>query len=267
MTNLFTDMKKRANLLVTFILLLITSAAFAQQSGDNMVSGSFHEATFSEFVQKIEAQTNYHFFYDASQFDSMTITISVSNAHLTSVLDKVFNGTRWRYTIDDENHVFVTKGFSLAADLPYGFFTGKTDTSEMTAKKESENLVYVSQAKKVNTEISVENKLYDIGFKRNETPKGNVNVAGYIRDDQTGESISGALIYKDNPHVQVSSDQFGYYSIILPAGRHTLHIIAPGMFDTKRQVMLYSNGKFDINMDEKVLKLKEVLVEAGKERN
>ena len=267
MINLFTDMRKGTNLLVTFILLLVASATFAQQPGDNLVSGSFHEATFSEFVQKIQAQTNYHFFYDASQFDSITITISVSNAHLTSVLDKVFNDTKWHYTIDNENHVFVTKGFSLAADLPYGFFNGKTDTSEMTAKKESDNSIYVSQAKKVNPDISVENKLYDIGFKRNEIPKGNVNVAGYIRDDQTGESISGALIYKDNPHVQVNSDQFGYYSIILPAGRHTLHIIAPGMFDTKRQVMLYSNGKFDINMDEKVLKLKEVLVEAGKERN
>ena len=39
------------------------------------------------------------------------------------------------------------------------------------------------------------------------------------------------------------------------------------MFDTKRQVMLYSDGKFDISMDEKVFKLKEVLVEAGKEKN
>ena len=128
MINLFTDMRKGTNLLVTFILLLVASATFAQQPGDNLVSGSFHEATFSEFVQKIEAQTNYHFFYDASQFDSITITISVSNAHLTSVLDKVFNDTKWHYTIDNENHVFVTKGFSLAADLTYGFFNGKTDT-------------------------------------------------------------------------------------------------------------------------------------------
>src|SRR6185437_1002418 len=112
--------KKGANLLVAILLLLVTPATFAQQPGDNLVSGNFHEATFSDFVQKIEAQTNYHFFYDASQVDSITITISVNNAHLTSVLDKLFDGTKWHYTIDKENHVFVTKGFSLAADLPYG---------------------------------------------------------------------------------------------------------------------------------------------------
>ena len=111
----------------------------------------------------------------------------------------------------------------------------------------------------MNKEISVENKLFDIGIRRNDVTKGNVNVAGYIRDAQTGESVSGALIYQDHPHVQVTSDQFGYYSLVLPAGRHILNIMSPGMFDAKRQVMLYSDGKFDIALDEKVLKLKEVI--------
>lgn len=267
MTNLFGNMKKVANLIVTFIVLFTATTAFAQESGNDLVSGSFHEATFSDFVQKVEAQTNYHFFYDASQFDSISITISVSKAHLASVLDKVFSNTPWHYIIDKENQVFITKGFSIAADLPYGFFNGKKDTTERIAKNESGISGYMNQPKKVKQEISVENKLFDVGIRRNEVPKGNVNVAGYIRDAQTGESISGALIYKDHPHVQVNSDQFGYYSIILPAGRHTLNIIAPGMYDAKRQLMLYSNGKFDINMDEKVVKLREVLVEAGKEKN
>jgi len=262
------NLKNRFHLTGLFIILLfITNGVFAQQSGDNLVSGNFHEATFNEFVQKIESQSNFHFYYDASQFDSITITISVTNAHLPSVLDKVFSNTNWHYTIDNENQVFITKGFALATQLPYGFFSGKEDTALLMAENETGGPAYMNQVKKAKQEISIENKMFEIGIKRNEVPKGNVNVAGYIRDAQTGESISGALLYKDHPHVQVNSDQFGYYSIILPAGRHTLNIIAPGMFDTKRQVMLYSNGKFDINMDEKVLKLKEVLVEAGKEKN
>ncbi|MEO8721049.1 MAG: TonB-dependent receptor plug domain-containing protein [Ginsengibacter sp.] len=261
-------MKKGTKLLFTFLLVLFSTATFAQQPGDNLVSGNFHESTFSDFVQKIKAQTNYHFFYDASEFDSISITISVNKAHLASVLDKIFSNTSWHYIIiDEENWVFITKGFSLASNLPYGFFNGKKDTTEITAKNESGISNYISQTKKVKQEISIENKLFDIGIKRNEAPNGNVNVAGYIRDAQTGESISGALIYKDHPHVQVNSDQFGYYSFVLPAGRHIINIIAPGMSGTKRQLMLYSDGKFDINMDQKVLRLKEVIVEAGKEKN
>jgi len=257
-------MKKGFCLFFSGMLLLLSLEGHAQQK-DNLITGNFHEVTFHEFVEKVEAQTDYHFYYDASQFDSVSITISIANAHLQAVLDQVFHNTQWHYTID-KNNVFITKGFTLAAHLPYGFFNGEKDTATLS-ENESGNVAYMKQAKKVTQAISVENKLFNIGIKRNGEPKGKVNVAGYIRDAQTGESISGALLYTDHPHVQVNSDQFGYYSIILQAGRHTLNIIAPGMFDAKRQVMLYSDGKFDIEMNEKVVKLKEVLVEAGKEKN
>jgi hypothetical protein len=258
---------KSGNFFILFLCVLFFSQNTFAQERENLVTGNFHEVTFNEFVQKVEAQTNYHFFYDASQFDSISITISVTNAHLQSVLDKIFSNTNWHYFIDKENHVFVTKGFVLSANLPYGFFTGEKDTASLIANNNGSTPGYMNQAKKAKQEISIENKLFDIGIKRNEVPTGKVNMAGYIRDAQTGESISGAFIYLDRPHVQVNSDQFGYYSLILPAGRHTLNVIAPGMFDTKRQVMLYSDGKFDIEMNEKVVKLKEVLVEAGKEKN
>jgi len=247
------------------LLLFFSLNTFAQQN-ENLITGNFNQVSFNDFVQKVEAQSNFHFYYNPSQFDSTTITISVTNAHLPSVLDRIFANTDLHYFIDKDNHVFITKGFSLAANLPYGFFNGEQDTTANIAKNESNSSAYISQ-KKAKEEISIENKLFNIGIKRNEVPAGKVNVAGYIRDAQTGESISGGVIYLDHPRVQVSSDQFGYYSLILPAGRHTLNIIAPGMFDTKRQVMLYSDGKFNIGMDEKVTRLKEVLVEAGKEKN
>jgi hypothetical protein len=258
-------MKTGICLFCSFTLLLFSLNSFAQDR-DNLISGNFHEITFHEFVEKVEAQTDFHFYYDPSQFDSLTITLAVSNAHLQAVLDKIFNYTKWHYTIDKDNQVFISKGFSLSANLPYGFFNGEKDTATLAVKNEGISN-YINQSKKAAQIISVENKLFDIGIKRNDVPKGKVNMAGYIRDAQTGESVSGALLYTDHPHVQVNSDQFGYYSIILPAGRHTLNVIAPGMFDAVRQVMLYSDGKFDIEMNEKVVKLKEVLVEAGKEKN
>lgn len=258
--------QRRIRLFSSIVLLFFSLNTFAQQN-DNLITGTFNEVNFNDFVKKVEAQTNFHFYYDPSQFDSTAITISVTNAHLPSVLDRVFSNTNWHYIIDKDNNVFITKGFSLSANLPYGFFNGEQDTASIVAKNEENISSLVNQPKKAKQEISVENKLFNIGIKRNEIPTGKVNVAGYIRDAQTGESISGAVIYLDHPRVQVSSDQFGYYSLILPAGRHTLNIIAPGMFDTKRQIMLYSDGKFNIDMDEKVTRLKEVLVEAGKERN
>ncbi|MEO8721534.1 MAG: TonB-dependent receptor plug domain-containing protein [Ginsengibacter sp.] len=247
------------------VLLFFSLTSFAQNP-DRLITGNFHEVTFHEFVEKVEAQTDFHFYYNAVQLDSLIITISVRNAHLQAVLDKVFYKTTFHYTIDRDNQVYITKDFTLSLNLPYGFFNGEKDTSTLDANNEGIS-DFTNQPKRVAQVISIENKLFTIGIKRNEVPKGKVNMAGYIRDAQTGESISGALLYTEHPHVQVSSDQFGYYSIILPSGHHTLNVIAPGMFDAMRQVMLYSDGKFDIDMNEKVVKLKEVLVEAGKEKN
>jgi hypothetical protein len=100
---------------------------FAQK--DNLITANFQNVSFDEFVQKVEAQTDYHFFYETKQFDSTAITIAVTKAHLASVLDKIFHNTQWHYTIDKNNNVFITQGFTLAAQLPFGFFNGEEDTS------------------------------------------------------------------------------------------------------------------------------------------
>ena len=80
-------MKQGICLFCLFTLLLFSLNSFAQDR-DNLISGNFHEITFHEFVEKVEAQTDFHFYYDASQFDSLTITIAVSKAHLQAVLTK-----------------------------------------------------------------------------------------------------------------------------------------------------------------------------------
>jgi len=260
-------MKQGIRILFYLFLLFYAGKSFAQQPKSDLVSGDFSRATFQQFVTKVEDQVPFHFYFDTTQLDSLIITISIMKAHLPAVLDQVFNKTDLHFAIDKQNNVFITKGFALPTELGTGFFSGKKDFIPKISGEFSGNPEYISQTPKLAQQISIENKLFEIGLKVNDIPKGNTNLAGYIRDAQTGEAINGAMIFVEKPYIQVASDQFGYYSIILSAGRHTINIIAPGMFDAKRQVMLYSDGKFNVFMDEKVLKLKEVRVELGKERN
>ena len=269
MIKLVTKATQRIYLTYLLIALLAGGMASAQGNEDNLISGDFQGASFNEFAAHIESQTPFRFYYDDSLLDSIVITIKFHNAHLASVLDSILRNTDLYYTIYNNSFVFINKGFPFNAKLPYGFFTGKQDTVPIITQTKTRLPLrnQVSEPPETKQDISIENKLFDIGIRRNEIPKSNVNVAGYVRDAQTGESLSGAIIYMDHPKVQVTSDQFGYYSLTLPAGRHTLNIMAPGMFDTHRHVMLYSDGTLDINIDEKVIKLREVVVEAGKEKN
>ncbi len=106
-----------------------------------------------------------------------------------------------------------------------------------------------------------------IGDKSTAATPGVSHLAGFTRDAATGEPVVGASIYVENPRIGVSSDQFGYYSISLPKGRHILNIQSIGMRDTRRLIIVYSDGKMNIELQNQVLTLKKVIVSAEKASN
>ena len=56
--------------------------SFAQETKNDLISGSFNQASFEQFAKKIEEQTSFRFYFDPTQLDSISVTISVTNAHL-----------------------------------------------------------------------------------------------------------------------------------------------------------------------------------------
>ncbi len=79
--------------------------------------------------------------------------------------------------------------------------------------------------------------------------------------------LMGASISVDTLSITKTTDQFGYYSLSLPTGRHIIRISSVGMKDTRRQVIVYSDGKLNIEMEEFVASLKAVIVSADKTSN
>lgn len=248
-------------LAVAGIMLCIT--ANAQKKG--LVTGNFKAVHFYQFVHEIESQTGYHFYYNPHQTDSIVITYNAQEKPLETVLQKVFQNTELRFSIDDNNNVFIIKNATIQTSLPADFFVQKKimkdslgiETNDLTESTDIKNKLKSAE----------EIKLYDIGIKSNGRLYGDATITGYIRDANTGEPIIGANIYTDDMKIGTTSDQFGYYSLRLPKGRHTLIISSVGMSDTKRQVMLYSEGKLSINLHEFVASLKRVIVSANKTKN
>jgi len=56
------------------------------------------------------------------------------------------------------------------------------------------------------------------------------------------------------------SDALGLYTLNIPRGKHILKIKSQGMRETQRQIILYTDGKLDVEMRESVIALKEVSV-------
>jgi len=231
-----------------------------------LISGDFQGLSFAQFVNTIESQADYHFYYNISQFDSFSVNLSVKNKPLNIVLDEIFLHTDFHYAIDPQNNVFVVRRYKIEATLPKDFFSRKKNANDSSG---SFVLTDYSEEDRQNEKLksSLENKLFQIGIKTNTIKQGSATLAGYVRDIKTGEAIIGAAIYIDNPPIGVTTDQFGYYSFTLPRGRHSLKITSVGMKDTKRQIMLYSDGKLNVELQEFIASLKAVTVISEKNSN
>ncbi len=243
-------------LLFCIIFLTFTFAVAAQQ---NSFTGSYNNATIAQLVQDLEAKSPYHFYYQPEQTDSFRINISFKDATLQNVLGQAFANTAFHYAIDEDKNVYITKDIEIKTELPLNFFAKGKEVSSDTMQQTN---VFGSSKKPTKGSL-LENKVIAIGNR--ESAKGDKAVlAGYVRNVKTGEPVVGASITLEDLPVGVSTDQYGYYSLPLPAGRHVLNIQGIGMKDTRRQVMLYSNGNLNIDMGEQVISLKEVVVSSQK---
>jgi len=257
-------MKYIYTLLLTVACLLIGAArSLAQKGKEPRVTVDFTQAPIADVLQELEKQTGYRFYYDTTDFDSTKVDIKAEGQPFTQVLDKVFSGTEISYSIDRQGHVFIGKGQTILTDLPPDFFEKGASGKEGAGDTVRDYLEEVGKQQVA----TLENKLYVIGEKITGPLQGIVNIAGYTRDAKTGEPVVGASIYVEKPRIGVISDQYGYYSISLPRGRHILNVQSIGMRDTRRLIMLYGDGKMNIDLRTQVLTLKKVIVSAEKASN
>lgn len=221
------------------------------------------DARFGQFVKDAEAQTGHYFYYDASQLDSLKITLQATDQTLVSVLLQVFKGTEFKFSIDDQQRVFVTSGQAIITQLPDDFFNLNTPN------KEADQNQYVAPTSEEQDKLlsTAESKLYNIGAQRQRITEGKSTLSGYVRNAVTGEPVIGASVYIESPSIGVSTDALGFFALTIPRGKHTLKIKSIGMRDTYRRIVLYGDGKLDIEMQESVTALKEVSITAGRDVN
>lgn len=242
-----------------FLLLHLTS--YGQQQ-EKPVSGDFRNLPFEQFASQIEAQTNFRFYFDPKEVDSLFVTLRVQEQPVRAVLQQALQNTVFHFAIDDENRVFVSAGVAITPALPPDFFqpaAAKATTTQVEAP------VVTGSAGRSRYVSASEYKVYEIGAAS--SGSGKATLAGHIRDQKSGEPVIGASIYSESPNIGATTDQFGYFSLTLPVGRYDLKIRGVGIKNTRRQVVLRGDGKLEIEVEEDIVTLKEVVIEAEKDKN
>lgn len=251
---------------LSFCFLILIKLCHAQQGQGKSISVNFQQATIEQFVTELEAKSGFHFFYDPMQFDSLKVTLQVTDKPIETILGQAFKNTGFSFAITKQQQVFLTKGREIQTGLAVGYF-GITAANATAANMSVSPANADPDKDKKIPEATTENKLYEIGLKTNTIEAGTATLSGYVKEAKSGESITGASIYVTNTKTGVATDQFGYFTIKLPKGRQVLSVRGIGMRDTRRQIILYSDGKIIIEMQEQVTSLKEVKISAEKVAN
>lgn len=250
-------------LLLCFYLVNVFNTARAQTG--KIINGDFSGLSFEQFVRKVESVTPYRFYYQGLELDTTTLRVKASQLSLGAVLQTIFQNTNFRYAIDSLDRVFIVKRGIIQTDLPPDFFERNRFSND--SSRISVDNFWEQPIKKEKLKSSSENKLFEIGVNQGNPTKSTVTLAGYIRDAKNGEVLLGVAVYIDTPSIGTLTNQFGYYMLTLPRGRHTLMISGGGLKETRRQIVLYSDGKLNIEMENDVASLKTVIVVSGRRSN
>jgi len=244
------------------LLFLCSTKVHAQ----SVYSVDYNQAKVSSIVTDLEAKSGFHFYYDKLLVDSVIITAKIDQKPLNYILSTIFENTGINFVIQ-QKYVFLTKHKSIKPDLAQGYYIDRSKAQQNQADlPTTADSDLDDQAEKTLNAVTP-NKIYEIGIKSNIIKKGSGIVAGYVRDLRSGEPIGGAIISTEDFKIKALSNDQGLYSISLPYGAHTLIVKASGNRDSKRQVVVYGDGKLNIELREKVVSLKEVRIVSNRASN
>jgi hypothetical protein len=250
---------------IVFLLSVWPFLTAAAQSDLPVVTGTYHNMPFEQFVDKLQQQYGITVYHAPAWTDSLLVSGSYKNTPLETVLLDICNANSIEYFVLPPDRVVITGDYRVRTTLPKDFFERRAPGPEeydvvlFDFEKEEEH--------KLKSQNAAENMVYEIGAKRELIREGFSVLAGHIKDAATGEAVVGAVVFIEEPWVGTATDMYGFYSITLPTGKHSLQIQSVGMKDTERNVVVYADGKLDIELHEEVIPLKEVIIEAEKDVN
>ncbi len=89
----------------------------------------------------------------------------------------------------------------------------------------------------------------------------NVSISGTITDAENGETIIGATVYERNSGKGTATNEYGFYSLSLPAGEVELVYSYIGYENIIKKVTLDKNETFNIKIGAAAEELQEIVVE------
>ncbi len=244
-----------------YITALLISLVLHGQSSLETYSGSFDSVSLETVIKDIETQTGYRFFYRQEWLEDIQISVRLEETPIPEVLNTLLANTTLTQYIEN-NQVILANNTTITAVPAISSFFDKSRSAPELEK----GFVFSREYLAGQTE-DIDNAVYEIGSRNKFRQGASSTIAGYVREKDTGEPVEGAFIFIEDPFTGTSSETDGFYSLSVPNGKQTLLIQSVNMKNTQRNLIVLSDGKFDINLEVDVIALNTVVVDANREVN
>lgn len=230
-------------LYISFFLTFFGTSGIAQQP----VTVRLDNRPMNELFNAIERQTDFRIFSAPKVSDSLIVTVNATRADPVALLRNLFQDTDFQLSVF-RNRIYVIENRSLITALP-------ENVHRRPSIDPSINIPVFEMETTATSELLV----YAVGNPHAPSTTS-VVMTGVVTNFRTGEAMPGLTLMIEDPLIGTVTDAFGFFSIQLPPGRQELIIRGLGMADSRRQLMLFSDGRLDIEIQEQVLSLHEVII-------
>lgn len=245
--------------LLFYLLIHLFQLSEAQ---NKKLSLQLKDASFQEFIDSIENKVPYKIFYSPEWVDSLNINVDLKDEAVGKVLKQTLSDSGFTFIITDENQIILSKGYTIKTDFKDEY---ERYLADKMVRIDSSIYVLPSTSTDEGKQINDEFKVFKIGNPSEIHKGGTVNLSGSIKEAGTGLPVIGAVVYIEKLKIGATSNVDGFYSLTLPRGQHIVEYRTIGMRTTRRNLIIYSKGSFDIEMYEKVNQLDEVTITADRE--
>ena len=242
-------------------MVLVSSVILAQNLP--VVSGQYQNKPTLDVIHDFESQTGYLFYYQLQWFDSLFTTATFQNTPLNEALDIVFQYTPLNYHPDKEQ-IILTYNVKIITSPEIGRSVSKHPVDGSVEKGLIFEREYLGSA---GANKGIEDQVFEIGNRNLMVTGERATLAGYIREKQTGNPIEGAFVFAEGSSASTISDENGFYSLTLPNGKEKVIVQYVSMKATSRRIVLFSSGQLNIDMEEDIIALMEVTINADRDQN
>ena len=244
--------------IILALSLLCIAPLFGQQ--DTLKIITLNAANLEDALHQIEQQTQQTFFYQKKWLENYTqpINETYKSKTLEAILQEVLKPTNLNFFID-KNKVIVTQNSVIHNKVA-------SDFMEIQSNRWSINPILIEETQKNTRDNNSSGALIVIGKESKTKDNSTFEITGIISNPKNGTPIPDANFILQQK-IAATSNEKGFYKMLLPYGKYELDIEAPGFKKIHVTLLAYGSGSKNFKLIDALTELNEIVIETGSEKN